>query len=295
MKGDGNVDEKKYIFIKTHEMDKDKFAELLEAAKGQQTMKEFALYCHANPSTFTRIIQKSNKGASSPSLLKAIAENADPNSGVTLESLAYANGYTIDEDKSYHQRHTLYDLMPNGQLMEIIVRDILVKEIIDRGGYVCYQSTNYSYGKTLQYRPDALVQTDIFGKKDEVWCVEYLHTGRPITDYEEKRLSFSLKRRIIDRIATFTLISINNDTILKPTRFSIVVIHNEIYNILVNEFSDIVMPIDMSFILIDTDNYSITDELILPKENMESRQSYFKTTQKINSQSDQETYKEDFE
>ena len=37
--------EKKLIFRKTHDIDKDAFAELLLAAKGGRTMKDFAASC----------------------------------------------------------------------------------------------------------------------------------------------------------------------------------------------------------------------------------------------------------
>ena len=89
---------KNYIFKKTHEVDKEKFAGLLLVAKGNRTMKTFALECGVNPSTFTRITQMTNKGASSQELIEAIATHADPKSGVTLEALADANGYTIERD-----------------------------------------------------------------------------------------------------------------------------------------------------------------------------------------------------
>lgn len=81
---------------KTHDLDKARFACLLTAAKGKgRTMTAFAVECDTYPSTFTRIMQGANKGASSLELLEAIALHAAPDSGVTFENLAHANGYSV--------------------------------------------------------------------------------------------------------------------------------------------------------------------------------------------------------
>ena len=154
---------KNYIFKKTHEMDKDKFAELLNAAKGVRTMKDFSELCGVNPSTFTRIIQKTNKGSSSTELLEAIAENAAPNSGVTLEALADANGYTAEKDWGIKA----LKLSAMGTNIETLVRNVLVQELIDRNAEVRMGNIRYNFGKTMALSPDALIMTDAFGKKDE--------------------------------------------------------------------------------------------------------------------------------
>lgn len=74
-------------------IDFDKFADLVVKAKGtQRTMQQFAAEIGTTPSTLSRIINKKNTGASAESLLRAIAEHADPESGVTLDMLMAANG-----------------------------------------------------------------------------------------------------------------------------------------------------------------------------------------------------------
>ena len=79
---------------KTHEPDKRALAALLNRAKGDRTLKEFAGFCNVNPSTLTRIMQQTNRGSSTLELITAIADNAAPESGVMVDALLNANGYT---------------------------------------------------------------------------------------------------------------------------------------------------------------------------------------------------------
>ena len=96
-KREGNfMTKERYVYRKTEKpVDKDLFAELLVAAKGNRTMKAFAEACGVQPSTFTRIAKKQNKGASSMLMLQAIAENASEDCDVTIAKLAEANGYEL--------------------------------------------------------------------------------------------------------------------------------------------------------------------------------------------------------
>lgn len=268
------------IFRKTHEVDKDAFADLLVAAKGGRTMKDFAIACGVNPSTFTRIVQKANKGSSSPELLKAIAENASKACGITLEQLAQANGYTVESDSS-RIPHRLY----NGYYLEHLTRDILVQALLDRGQSVRLGSIRYNVSKSLSISPGALIMTDAFGKKDEVWFVDSvfiqekkLPASPPSTD---PMLKSRIKRLAFDRLARFELISLNNTGLLCPTRFSLVVFSQEAYDIIKNEFSEMIVSPDLSVILIDTLNNCIANEFMLPQKDRGYQDSYFMTTKTI--------------
>lgn len=260
---------KNYIFKKTHEMDKDKFAELLNAAKGVRTMKDFSDLCGVNPSTFTRIIQKTNKGSSSTELLEAIAENAAPNSGVTLEALADANGYTAEKDWGIKA----LKLSAMGTNIETLVRNVIVQELIDRNAEVRMGNIRYNFGKTMALSPDALIMTDAFGKKDEVWFVDSI-----VTTMDTKAKSINkttLKRMAFDRLSRFVFISMNKIELFRPSRFSLVFFDKEIFNLVVEEFSETLVPTYISLILIDTLNSTISDEFVLPQLTEEMPESYF--------------------
>lgn len=263
---------KSYIFKKTHEMDKDKFAELLNAAKGARTMKDFSEICGVNPSTFTRIIQKANKGSSSTELLEAIAENAIPNSGVTIEALADANGYTVERDWGIKA----LKLTTMGTNIETLVRNVLVQELLDRNAEVRMGNIRYNFGKTMALSPDALIMTDAFGKKDEVWFVDSIATTM---DAKTKSINkTTLKRMAFDRLSRFVFISMNKIELFRPSRFSLVFFDKDIFNLIVEEFSETLVPTYITLILIDTLNSTISDEFVLPQVADETQESYFLTT-----------------
>jgi len=253
-------------------MDKDKFAELLNAAKGVRTMKDFSELCGVNPSTFTRIIQKTNKGSSSTELLEAIAENAAPNSGVTLEALADANGYTAEKDWGIKA----LKLSAMGTNIETLVRNVLVQELIDRNAEVRMGNIRYNFGKTMALSPDALIMTDAFGKKDEVWFVDSI-----VTTMDTKAKSINkttLKRMAFDRLSRFVFISMNKIELFRPSRFSLVFFDKEIFHLVVEEFSETLVPTYISLILIDTLNSTISDEFVLSQLTEEMPESYFMNT-----------------
>ena len=272
----------KYIFKKTHEIDKDKFAELLQRAKGGRTMKDFAELCGANPSTFTRITQKINKGSSSTELLEAIAANAAPKSGVTIEDLADANGYSVEKDRGIKAIR----LSTMGTNLETMVRNVLVQELLDRNQEVRMGNIKYDFSKTMALSPDALIMTDAFGKKDEIWFVDSIAFSR---DTNTKPINkANIKRMTFDRISRFTFISMNKIELFRPSRFSLVFFDKEVYDIAVEEFSEMAVPTFISLILLDTLNSTIAKEIVLPHFTEGTLQSYFMTTPVVNTDDSRE-------
>lgn len=273
---------KKYIFKKTHEIDKEKFAELLQRAKGGRTMKDFAELCGANPSTFTRIIQMANKGSSSTELLEAIAANAALKSGVTIEALADANGYSVEKDIGVKA----FRLSAMGTNLETMVRNILVQELLDRKQEVRMGNIQYDFAKTMKLKPDALIMTDAFGKEKEIWFVDSIVYS---WDVKTKPINkTSLKRMTFDRISRFSFISMNRNELFRPSRFSLVFFDKEVYDIVVEEFAEMAVPTYISLILMDTFNSTIADEVALPHFEKGAQVSYFMTTPVVDGDSDEE-------
>lgn len=270
--------EKKLIFRKTHEIDKDAFADLLLAAKGGRTMKDFAVICGVNPSTFTRIIQRTNKGASSTELLEAIAEHAAPNSGVTIDALAKANGYTVEKDSGI-KALKLTSYIDN---TETLIRNILVQALVDRGQEVRMGNIRYTFSKSLALSPDALIMTEAFGKKDEVWFADsIIATPRVTRDGAHPVHKSRVKQMAFEKFARFVFISMNPVELFRPSRFSLVVLDREVYDIIVEEFSETTVCTDISVIYIDTLNNCISDEFMLPHTEKGQQESYFMTTQRV--------------
>ena len=263
-----------FIFRKTHDMDKHRFASLLIDAKGGRTMKDFAYECGVNPSTFTRIVQQANKGASSSELLESIALHSDPKSGVTLEKLADANGYTI-EMSTGTKTDKISSYFDNAEMQ---IRDVLIQGLIDRGAEVRMGNIRYQFSKSLGLSPDALIMTNAFGEENSVWFIDSL-IATPRKAHEENHPVHKsrVKQITFDKISRFVFIYMNNIELFKPKRYSLVVFDKEVFDIIVEEFSETYVVTDISIIHIDKLNSCIVDEFLLPRLNGGYRTSYFLT------------------
>ena len=285
---------KKYIFKKTHDVDRDRFAELLLAAKGGRTMKEFADLCNVNPSTFTRISQKTNKGASSPELLEAIAKNAMPGSNFTLKDLAAANGYTLEENNPLSARTLINDR----RLMEDIVQSTVAQELLDRGEDVRLGSIRYNVSKRMLLSPDALILTNAFGPKNDaergLWFVDSIITHKDRSPSEGAYAS-RVRNKAFNALSRFAFISMSTSDWLKPTRFSLAVTEPEMFDIIIDEFGEIVFTADTTLILIDSYNRRIANEFMFPLKGAKTRESFFMITKPLNSEMEYYNKNEDDE
>mgnify|MGYP000108005743 FL=1 len=80
-------------YIRIRPPEKEKLAGLLIRAKGaSRSMRQFALDCGVNPSTLSRIVNMKTSGACTDELIQKVAQNSDPESGITFEMLMDANG-----------------------------------------------------------------------------------------------------------------------------------------------------------------------------------------------------------
>ena len=256
--------ENNWEWLKSHDVDLDRFAELLIAAKGSRSMRAFAMECGVTPAAFSRIVKKLNKGASSVQLLESIAKHADPQSGVNMDELASANGYkrisvrrfaTFPTDK--RERH--YDSITQ----ERVARDILVQELLNRGASFRILPNKSSVTQYRFVTPDILLETDVFGRGNELWfieCPSYFYL-RPET--------------VFDRIGRFLMIDMSRGKEQFPIRFSIVVSEAAVYEFLVHIFQQRVLPINMSFILIDRRSGTVVAEAILPHSEFGQQKSFF--------------------
>lgn len=269
------MSETKYIFRKTHDVDKEVFADLLQKAKGGRTMKDFADLCGVNPSTFTRIVQKANKGASSPQLLEAIVANAVPESGVTIELLAKANGYTVEPDTGVKGARLSSYFDSSTEL----IRTVLIQSLLDRGADVRLGRIKYGFTKSLCLSPDALIMTNAFGNENDVWFVDSAlavpriarEDGHPIHKTRVKQIAF-------DKISRFVFISMSKCELFRPIRYTLVVFDSEMYDIMVEEFEETLVPTDISIMLIDPLNSTILKEYMLPHTEKGPQTSYFIST-----------------
>lgn len=80
-------------YIRARKPDMERLAELTRRAIGEnRTLSEFSRECGLSPSTVSRITNCGFSSAISDSIILAIAQNAAPSSGVSLEDLLAAHG-----------------------------------------------------------------------------------------------------------------------------------------------------------------------------------------------------------
>ncbi len=79
-------------YIRVKDTDQETLAELTIKAKGGRSLSKFARECGVNPSTLSRLVNQKNSGPCADTLIKAIADNAESDSGVTLDMLLEAHG-----------------------------------------------------------------------------------------------------------------------------------------------------------------------------------------------------------
>ena len=95
--------------------------------------------------------------------------------------------------------------------------------------------------------------------------------GHPIHKSKVKQIAF-------EKLSRFVFISMNKVETFRPTRFSLVVFDQEMYDIIAEEFAETVVPTDISIIRIDSLNGCITNEFMLPHNEKGKQESYFMTT-----------------
>ena len=106
--------------------DKERTAELVEAAKGAHSIRSFSNLVGVNPSSLSRIMS-GQVGAISLELLARIAVCAAPTSNVTLDALMDAQGLALRRDLSVTIMHYVRSC-----------RRILADELLSRGYSVSY-------------------------------------------------------------------------------------------------------------------------------------------------------------
>ena len=277
---------KENYMIKTHEADTDKFAELVVAAKGSLSMKAFAELCGVTPSTITRIVNKSNKGASTPELINAIFENANPQSGVTMEALAHANGYTVKNNTD----NSAQRIALTSRDIEFMGRDILINELISRGAEFSMGFPTEEMKHLFVDRADFEAKTNVFADSEDIWHVEFLNVT-PTPHFPARSL---LEKKALEKVSRYVFFTECVKTIQQITRFSLVVFDRSSFDAMIRQFSRVVVPTDITFILINFDNYCIEDEYVLPHKEKGQQPSYFMTTPRKFGSTEDGFYEEEY-
>ncbi|MFR1286972.1 MAG: hypothetical protein ACLSCD_04985 [Subdoligranulum sp.] len=99
---------------------------MLIRAKEQAEYAAVCSDCGVNPSTLSRIVNMKTSGACTDELIQKVAQNSDPESGITFEILMDANG-------KVPRRMTGKYTSKEFEATEKSITDIIFKELEDRG------------------------------------------------------------------------------------------------------------------------------------------------------------------
>lgn len=229
------------------DFDKDKLSELVDAAKGPgRTAQQFAAILGVAASTVTRIINKENKGPSKESLLVAIAENADPNSGVTIEKLFEANGNT----KKTYQLASEFERIGSKILTEELQKAGVLES--EENVYLECDANSRSKleiwtGRNSRMRFDMVAETEKYGK----WAFDFKATRGMVGSgiYHNWILMMTNILRISD-----------------VDRISLVLFYKPLYEQMKRLLDDVEIPKVMSVILLNINDGKVVEEYCSGKQ-----------------------------
>lgn len=266
-------------FVRVKEPDKDALADLVKMAMGEErSLTSFALDCGVSPSTLSRIINKRTSKANSDDLIAAIAENADPQSGVTLSALLEAHGLQRIPEQESAEIHSIHAANPqngnrkeravqtDGSALERSARNIIQNELLSRGYTVSLEMRrNLVDIKNLRYLADFSIRTDALQSIGiENWSFDVHYSAvRPILH----KLSWLLGAAYLSRFRE------------RGEKVSIITIDSDEYNDVMNRFGNVTIKDCISVILIDNYRRKILKEFQIPMEGQTEPMYVFEDNQ----------------
>jgi transcriptional regulator with XRE-family HTH domain len=244
-----NYRDKLNQYTRVKEPDKDMLSELTIRAKGpKRSLRQFAEELEVSPSTLSRIVNKKTASANSDLLIADIAEHADPESGVTFEKMMEAHGMAPrDETKG---AITLFRETATATLLkELLRRDYKVNDIV---GIEKPTHLDSILGRCYL---DLELHTDALGKDDSVWMFSFF----------VQKGSDPVSPDWLNRIRQWMLMyagmmCFNEENV---DRVSVVISEESTFDAVIPFFEGYVSSFEISLILIDLENRSITKEYVI--------------------------------
>lgn len=237
-----------YVRISTP--DKDRLAELVVRAKGPElSMSQFAKKCEVNPSTLSRIVNKKTTGKNSDALIFNIAENADPNSGVTFEMLMSAHGM---------KKRNLNGKVDTEEYraFEKNASDLVLSEIIKRGYKVqvpmtpqVYNALNYHYRPDWEIATDAVTSDNTMGQ----WLFEFW-TMLGTEQQAIRKQTIKLRQKLLMVLGLYYMDEVKAD------KLSFVVFNRKFYKLLKDTLEGICVKPWITIMLFDMEQAQFIEE-----------------------------------
>ena len=237
-----------YVRISTP--DKDRLAELVVRAKGPElSMSQFAKKCEVNPSTLSRIVNKKTSGKNSDALIFNIAENADPNSGVTFEMLMSAHGM---------KKRNLNGKVDTEEYraFEKNAADLVLSEIMKRGYKVqvpmtpqVYNALNYHYRPDWEIATDAVTSDNTMGQ----WLFEFW-TMLGTEQQAIRKQTIKLRQKLLMVLGLYYMDEVKAD------KLSFVVFNRKFYKLLKDTLEGICVKPWITIMLFDMEQAQFIEE-----------------------------------
>ena len=237
-----------YVRISTP--DKDRLAELVVRAKGPElSMSQFAKKCEVNPSTLSRIVNKKTTGKNSDALTFNIAENADPNSGVTFEMLMSAHGM---------KKRNLNGKVDTEEYraFEKNAADLVLSEIMKRGYKVqvpmtpqVYNALNYHYRPDWEIATDAVTSDNTMGQ----WLFEFW-TMLGTEQQAIRKQTIKLRQKLLMVLGLYYMDEVKAD------KLSFVVFNRKFYKLLKDTLEGICVKPWITIMLFDMEQAQFIEE-----------------------------------
>ena len=237
-----------YVRISTP--DKDRLAELVVRAKGPElSMSQFAKKCEVNPSTLSRIVNKKTTGKNSDALIFNIAENADPNSGVTFEMLMSAHGM---------KKRNLNGKVDTEEYraFEKNAADLVLSEIMKRGYKVqapmtpqVYNALNYHYRPDWEIATDAVTSDNTMGQ----WLFEFW-TMLGTEQQAIRKQTIKLRQKLLMVLGLYYMDEVKAD------KLSFVVFNRKFYKLLKDTLEGICVKPWITIMLFDMEQAQFIEE-----------------------------------
>lgn len=253
-----------YVRISTP--DKDRLAELVVRAKGPElSMSQFAKKCEVNPSTLSRIVNKKTTGKNSDALIFNIAENADPNSGVTFEMLMSAHGM---------KKRNLNGKVDTEEYraFEKNAADLVLSEIMKRGYKVqvpmtpqVYNALNYHYRPDWEIATDAVTSDNTMGQ----WLFEFW-TMLGTEQQAIRKQTIKLRQKLLMVLGLYYMDEVKAD------KLSFVVFNRKFYKLLKDTLEGICVKPWITIMLFDMEQAQFIEEFTFLSPDRSVRDSNMK-------------------
>ena len=241
-------------YIRNRPPDKQKMAELVVRAKGaSRSMRQFALDCGVNPSTLSRIVNLKNSGACTDELIQKVAQNADPESGITFEMLMDANG-------KVPQRMTGKYTSQEFAIKEKTITDVIFKELLRRGYTISMLKEQIKHNAlNYRYRTDWAIRTNAIsdGEEMELWEFEIWHT---LIDVENSVAHTVMKLRQ----KFLMVLGLYYAGTMHPQKMSFVLTDREIYDRVIETLENMQFKDVFSIILVNLEESRVEEEYVFP-------------------------------